>query len=206
MSTPIADTIPDAAAPKRAIRHWRLRVAFDDQPVVCKGIARDRDAIDPALRVKLNGLLNGRLPWPFFLAGAAGRGKTCAALCVVDAVPGAVFSTAHQWRDAVYTSNDVLWRIVAPETSLLVVDEVGAARDDWDRERLALTRLADIRQYRPTIWISNHPPERIKQLFDERLYSRICSGTVRWQGGEDRRQTKGRVGSTSNAANAAGGE
>jgi hypothetical protein len=165
-------------------------VAFDAQAVVRKDVARDREQIDAALRRKLNGLLTGRLPWPFFLCGAAGRGKTCAALCVVDAVPGARFTTAHQWRDVAYLGEDSLWKIVAPDASLLVIDEVGAARDDWDRERWALTRLADVRQYRPTIWISNHPPERIAQLFDERLHSRMCTGTAMWLGGKDRRKMK----------------
>lgn len=189
MTTLIGDLIPEAI-PKRALRYWRLRVAFDARTVIRRDIARDRDAIDPGLRRKLNGLLTGRLSWPFFLCGGAGRGKTCAALCVVDAVPGARFVTAHQWRDVAYMSDHSLWRSTAPEASLLVVDEVGAARDDWDRERWALTRLADVRQYRPTIWISNHPPERIKELFDERLYSRICSGTKLWLGGPDRRQAE----------------
>lgn len=176
----------DLTPPKQATRYYRLRATGK----VSRGhrkIARDREAVEPRLRDRIGQLLSGRLPWPFYLCGPAGRGKTCAALCLVDAVPWAVFTTAEQWADALYQRDHILWRR-AREAPLVAIDEIAKREDTHGRERSALCRLADIRQYRPTVWISNHPPERLLQLFDDRVHSRLCCGTKYWLGGVDRRQ------------------
>jgi hypothetical protein len=48
------------------------------------GIERSIASIDPALRQSLRRLALGELPWPCFLHGPVGTGKTLAALCLLD--------------------------------------------------------------------------------------------------------------------------
>ena len=45
---------------------------------------RDREQIEPGLRRILRELLEGDRPWPLFLQGTQGSGKTCAVLCMID--------------------------------------------------------------------------------------------------------------------------
>jgi len=64
------------------------------------------------------------------------------------------------------------------EYALVVVDEVGTRLWDSDREYTAIKRMADLREHRPAVWISNLEPEAIAKTYDPRIYSRICCGTV----------------------------
>jgi hypothetical protein len=51
-------------------------------------------SIPDELAAVLSGLLTGRLPWPLYLWGPPGTGKTCAALCLLDqAGPAAAAGT-----------------------------------------------------------------------------------------------------------------
>jgi len=77
-----------------------------------------------------------------------------------------------------------LWRH-AKEEPLVIVDEVGASKND--REYQALKRLADMRVNKPILWLSNLSPQGLREAFDERLFSRLCCGTVVEVQGPDQR-------------------
>lgn len=47
-------------------------------------VRRELNEIEPALRDKIRDLLTGKIPWPLYIHGPAGTGKTSAALCVLD--------------------------------------------------------------------------------------------------------------------------
>lgn len=47
-------------------------------------IARTLSEVPDDLRAKIRGLVSGKLPWPLYLFGEAGLGKTCASLVMLD--------------------------------------------------------------------------------------------------------------------------
>lgn len=49
-----------------------------------RGTRRELAEIDPELRTAIRGLVTGQKPWPLYLWGHAGTGKTSAALAVLD--------------------------------------------------------------------------------------------------------------------------
>jgi len=72
-----------------------LRALYpDDVPpmlIPYPNLPRSREELAPELKRVMNGLVAGKLPWPLFLHGAAGRGKTCAGLLMIDTVPGSSY-------------------------------------------------------------------------------------------------------------------
>ena len=161
---------------------------------------QDRDQIAPALRALLNDLATGRRVttvvgmegkyhgWPLFLHGDTGRGKTSAALCLVNAVPDSVFIEVERVIDEVYARDAWIWR-EGIHRPFMVVEELGLRGEVSEREKTAIEKLANAREFHPTLWISNHEPEWIANAanYGERVHSRICSGTCVLVGGPDRR-------------------
>lgn len=47
-------------------------------------VVRSIAQIDESLRAKLRSLIGGHLPWPLYMWGESGLGKTSAALCILD--------------------------------------------------------------------------------------------------------------------------
>jgi len=120
------------------------------------------------------------------VTGRTGTGKTCAALALMDRVPCSVYVTAERLADDAYARGATIWA-VAREALLVVVDEVAARGQESDRAYLAIKAMADLRESRPVIWISNQGHEGIRHVYDDRVFSRLCSGTVVELIGEDRR-------------------
>lgn len=164
-------------------------------------IPRTASLIEPALRSLIGLLLGGAKPWPLFLCGPAGRGKTCAALAILDRVEiiyripdcdavicyqSVWYGTVEDLVQMVLSRDDERWREIGA-AALVVIDELGLRSSDSDLEYIALKRAADLREFSPTVWISNQEPEGIRRLYDDRIYSRICSGTWYKVGGADRR-------------------
>src|SRR5437868_6300640 len=59
---------------------------------ILPSVQRSADLIDKDLRATINRLINGNEPWPLFLHGPAGTGKTAAALCLMDFAGGRYFT------------------------------------------------------------------------------------------------------------------
>lgn len=149
-------------------------------------IPRIESRINPALRDLLVRLASGAADWPLFLYGATGRGKTCAALWLLDSVPMSLYRTVDGCIRDLLRRDEEVWASNRGYI-LAVVDELGLRSMENDLEYAAIKRMADCREHRPTIWISNHAPERISSIYDDRIYSRICSGTWFHLEGADQR-------------------
>lgn len=142
--------------------------------------------VPPALRKIFGNLCAGKIPWPLFLHGKAGRGKTCAALTLLDRVPWSCWETVETLVNRILAKDESTWRYMG-ESPLVIVDELGIRSSNSDLEYVAVKRLADLREYRPTVWISNHEPDSVRELYDDRIFSRICCGTWFCLNGTDRR-------------------
>jgi hypothetical protein len=143
--------------------------------------------IQPNVRAVFNDLVTGRANWPLYLRGETGRGKTSAALCLVNSVADSYYCTLEEVAAVAFDQDAWLWRDGAKRL-LLAVDEIGLrAGEPTEYERVGLERLADLRQFDPTIWIANLSADELVARYGDRVYSRICSGTVVHHGGADRR-------------------
>ncbi len=151
-------------------------------------VDRDPKRVPEQLKCALRGLLRGKLPWPAYVFGPAGVGKTCAALLVHDTVPEAFWADAELLAEHAYEAESWPWRFAA-RAQLVIVDEVGCRSRYSEREYLAIKRMADQchRLAIPALWVSNLSPEQLRQHFDDRVFSRICCGTVVPVKGKDQR-------------------
>lgn len=143
------------------------------------------------LRRALRAVVAGKADWPLYVFGATGTGKTRGVLCLVDRVPGSRWFDMRTLLDDVYNTDAHTWRSLR-EPGLVVIDEVGTRGDDrFGREYDALLFAGSLREDKPTIWISNLSAERLKDQHDDRIWSRLCSGTKVPVDGDDRRFTAG---------------
>lgn len=152
---------------------------------------RDLGLIDAGVWMQITGLVVGKALWPLFLHGEAGSGKTCIGLCLNDEYGG--------WLVEFPELLDLLLRIQRGEfwysgptggrayardvwddwtkANLTVLDEIGLrAPSDFSFE--TLKRLIDVREGKPAVFISNLSLSDIKGLYDDRIASRLASGTV----------------------------
>jgi hypothetical protein len=166
------------------------------------GVPRIPGAIDPALRSTIRALVDGELPWPLFLFGPPGTGKTCAALCLLDHADGEYFTinglcerliqaqagriNSYACGEGRTTWPEHLWQVVEKITAL-VTDELGC------RERVSafhyetLKKAIDLRYGKPTVFISNLDLPGLQRIYDDRVTSRLAAGTVVLLDGPDRR-------------------
>jgi len=149
-------------------------------------IPRVSTKVDPTLWRLLLELANGEQRWPLYMYGATGTGKTCAALCLVDRVVDSIYTPADRLAEWTLHNDAYAWQH-AGAVGLVVIDELGLRSRNSDLEYISVKRMADVREHRAAIWISNHKPDDIRQIYDDRIYSRICSGVWYELTGDDRR-------------------
>ncbi len=161
--------------------------------------SRRIDLIPAELRSALRGLVKGELPWPLFLFGPPGTGKTCAGLSLLDYSGGMYWTPATLSEDLILASKGMLhyasgrpiqqkalWKEI-DERPLVVLDELAtrAKVSDWMYD--SIKRLIDGREGKPFVAISNMDLDQIAQLYDDRIASRLSAGTVFRAAGEDQR-------------------
>lgn len=167
-----------------------------------QNLRRAVDQIQPYLRGTLRSLVTGDQPWPLFMTGAAGRGKTCAALCLLDYTGGEYLTAAELCeianlsREGRYMQRaesgsvtvypQQFWRWIASRP-LFVLDEIGLRENASDHQYETLQRFLEARTGLPTIFISNISTTALRRVYDDRIVSRISRGTVADVQGEDRR-------------------
>src|SRR5436309_2297801 len=66
----------------------RLSLTAEPHRTHLMRLHREMSAIAPGLRDAIRELVSGEAPWPLFLHGDVGAGKSCAALCVLDHAGG----------------------------------------------------------------------------------------------------------------------
>ncbi len=186
---------------------WRRELSVSSRQsnprkIILPDIERSRDRIAPDLRDAINGVITGKNPWPLFVFGPAGTGKTFAALCLCDAVGGGcIYKTVTELAaNVVEAGKGELFdpyngQRISPErywqewreSKLVVLDELGTRQkvSDWNYE--CAKRGIDNREGKPIILISNVGPDDLEALYDQRIASRCCAGTVVELVGEDRR-------------------
>lgn len=178
----------------------------DDERRHLPTVPRSPDQIDPALSGKIRECVLGDSPWPLFLYGAAGVGKTCAALCMLDYGGGDYYTCAglrdriirvQFGRETWYKAGrggtlclEDFWKAIRREP-LLVLDELGAREEVKDTLYDAVKQAIDEREGKPLVVISNLDFERIGKLYDDRISSRLAAGTTVQVAGIDRRVRRG---------------
>lgn len=156
-------------------------------------VERSLDRIDPQLRAKIGKLADGSAPWPLFLHGKAGAGKTCAALCLLDHAGGRYFTAAdlcqtladikcerlewdHEGRGGTLTM-ERFWG-QQQSAPLVVIDELGTRDKVSDHQYESIKQMLDVRYAKPLICISNLEPATIERVYDDRIFSRMMAGTI----------------------------
>jgi len=111
-----------------------------------------------------------------------------AAYWVASRVSNSCVLDLERIAEEVFHREATVWRRLAdPDLRLAVIDEIGLRTQQTDREYLALKRAADLLEWTPVIWISNLSPEELHQAFDDRVFSRLCCGTICHATGPDQR-------------------
>ena len=156
----------------------------------------------------MTSLFEGKPAWPLFLHGEPGAGKSCAGLAVVDWCGDGIYITMSDFCKAIIdaqqpgrtpfcmsicrdrTEGD-LW-MEWGMANLCVLDEVGLRENVSDHHYETLTKALDLRNDagKPLIVISNVDLQGIESIYDDRIASRLSSGTVVPVSG-DRRLNKG---------------
>lgn len=171
-------------------REQALTSRTKDEYRVRASIVRHWPEVDRSLRSTFNLLVAGQKPWPLYLYGLVGRGKTRAALCLCDALEGCRYWTVSDVMNAMLARQapwQVSWGWDHDGPNLAILDELGmhAPRDfEFD----AVKEFLDWREDKPAICISNHPPGRMREAYDERVESRLVAGTIFELKGPDRRR------------------
>ena len=168
-----------------------------------RSVYRLGDGVDSALRKVMRELVAGHAPWPLFLLGPVGCGKSCAALCLCDVVEDSMYWTVERLHDAILSakqghlwrggwvdewkiSTDMLWDEWR-STPLAVLDELGTRAAVSESMYETVKRAIDGREGRSGIFISNAELDALAVAYDDRIASRLAAGTTFRLAGDDRR-------------------
>lgn len=159
----------------------------------------DRDRVEPDVWSMITACAESGDAWPLVMIGDVGTGKTCAALCLLDLVPLRRYWTVAclceqlievQQGRAEYgqqTDNLAWWWKRYRDYDCVVVDELGARDRVSDFQYETVKRALDERVDLPAVFISNLGLDRLADVYDDRIASRLAGGTVIRFDGEDRR-------------------
>lgn len=177
--------------------HPPKRVVYPDVP-------RRLDQVDRTLLDLFGQLCDGKKPWPLFVHGPAGAGKSYAALAFSD-VAGGHYSTLEEACTDVMQDRNIwwersrcwsIWGDEAPKRPedqfyrLGIVDEIGERSKIGDLQYTTLKGILDHQEFenrRAGVYLSNLTPSEIASMFDDRIASRLTCGTVFRLAGKDRR-------------------
>lgn len=152
---------------------------------------RQLEGIDAKHRSAIRAVVEGKAPWPLLLTGEAGSGKTCAALCMIDAFGGWYLTVTQltemliaaqqgrlQWSSGYARTVEEIWT-AWERAHLTVLDELGGRKvSDFHYE--TVKRCLDLREGRPAVFISNLDIDHLigPELYDDRIASRLAGGSV----------------------------
>ncbi len=195
--------MPSSQSTDPRTKRLRLRPAAEvivekDKPRTMKGPG----GVARGIRLKMSLAATGNAPWPLYFFGPPGRGKTMAALCLLDRcyLPYLYHATKslrdliivaqynQQTREYPYGihENDV-WRSIR-QANIVVLDELGVSEKVSDHHYETVVGVLDAREFKPLVIISNVTPDELKRVYDNRVWSRACCGVlVDFSGYPDRR-------------------
>ena len=171
------------------------------------------DAVSDQIPLKVRETINKANKagaWPILLTGGVGCGKTCAAAvqygchkyplwCRADDL---LLSMSYGRRDGMLIESGVIWRkerkrdwsdfvrIMKDARPYLLLDDLGV-RAPTESMHESLFNVLEWRRGKPLMITSNKSTKQIRQLYDDRIASRIEAGTVIEMGGTDRRAAQG---------------
>ena len=131
--------------------------------------------------------------FPIFIYGPVGTGKTCLAACMYrESRRNPLWLRADQLlvEMSQYKGAADLRKKLQRHSSLFL-DDLGTMEPTRPMFN-AFFDLLELRAQMPVIITSNHGPNEIAEIFDDRIRSRIMSGTVINLDGDDRRAGSGR--------------
>jgi hypothetical protein len=195
LESQLQQTVSQQPRPRLFTQQKLARAAGESRKIKPE-IFRTIAGIDQDIRDKMRGLIAGELPWPLFMTGPAGTGKTCAALCLLDfaggiyrTVPGLCSELIQSqqgrldyWEEQ-YLPNggkiwpEEFWRRIS-RVPLVVLDEIGTRKIVSDAHYEAVKEGIDRRQGRPFVAISNMTKIALTETYDDRIFSRLNCGTV----------------------------
>ncbi len=164
-------------------------------PRLMPSVQRSMSEVHPKLLATLRSLVTGNAPWPLFLYGNVGAGKTLAALCLADVMRTAVYHTVEDLCSRILELRDdhaavrETWEMIAGK-NLAILDELGTRQNVSDYHYATVKRFADARELhagRVAIYISNLSHAELTKLYDSRIVSRLICGTRFELKGRDRR-------------------
>ena len=146
--------------------------------------------LDRAVAETLRRLSLGVEPWPLFLWGEAGSGKTCAALTLLDCWSGLYYTTRRladdisaaiqgtlQWSTGYAKTRTDIGRQVI-ESQIVVLDEIGDRDKASEHEVTCVKRMLDLRQGKPLVCMSNRSLEDLGEMYGDPIASRMGCGTT----------------------------
>lgn len=153
-------------------------------------VPREWSMVAKPLRRLFVDLAMGKKPWPLYLHGPVGHGKTRAALAFCDRTAYARYWSVDDLMDVIISREPPWSGWSCLQTSLAVLDELGLPRpgNAAEFDYSAVKQFADWRECRAVIYISNHNPAALMRLYDLRLQSRLIAGTVYELVDRDRRK------------------
>lgn len=186
--------IADLAQPEPRRHGYRL-IGRRHQPDVriARAVPREPETVPGALWFAFHEVCNGKLPWPLFIHGPPGCGKTVAGYCFHDVTHDCGSTDMDRLIKTLISGEDWPWAM-ARDAACVIVDELGGCDNVPTVEYNALKKFLDIRERwrdRVAVYLSNHSPDRIKELYDDRTASRLLCGTVYHLDGPDRRKSDG---------------
>jgi len=151
------------------------------------------DRVAEPLRVVMRSMVSAKSPWPLFIHGAVGCGKTRAALSLADfAAELCTYDTVDSLCDSVMRPDSHERQKRIQEAALAILDELGEREKVADLQATTIKKFLDAREFhnhRVAIYISNLTPDQLPDVYDDRIASRLLAGTVFELTGPDRRRT-----------------
>ena len=153
--------------------------------------------VETGLIEKLNALSDGKASWPLYLYGKVGCGKTLACRAFSEIVCGSLMVRLSKLcedlrisiNDRTSISQETIWKTIS-DFQLVIIDEI-ATRNPSDFQYETFLRIIEEREYKPLVIIGNFTPKELSKIYDDRISSRVVSGTVYQMVGEDRRMASG---------------
>jgi len=166
---------------------------------------RDHDLISEVVQKTIRDLIHGRRPWPLLLQGGAGSGKTCAAMVLVDRSGASIYVKMIDLSTAISDaqfgripflkyggqrtrSEAELWEGWIA-CNVAVLDEIGSREKVSGHAYDVLLEAVNLRidAERPLVVITNLNQKALAAVYDDRLASRLNSGTILELSGDRRR-------------------
>lgn len=133
-------------------------------------------------------LTGGVKPWPLYVHGPPGVGKSRFGLCFADIVPGSLVWQVETISGRAFR-DEKHWEVAAT-APLIVLDELGTRAKPSEYEYASIKRFADLRDRgdgRVAVYISNLDPAALAFHYDDRIASRLLCGTIYHFDGPDQR-------------------